>query len=87
MTTKYCNMCDTTSEIIDMDLKMGGLLCPSCKVILFAPYVDDEYFNEVRRRRKSEETRKARIDMLKYGGFALGYLILVVIGVYYASRT
>jgi hypothetical protein len=50
-----CPKCKTKTDIKDMDMKMGGLLCPKCRVILFQPYVDEEYFEEYRRRQKASE--------------------------------
>lgn len=57
--TKQCPECKTTSDIKDMTIKMGGLLCPKCRLILFQPYVDEEYFEEFRRRQKTSEQDKA----------------------------
>lgn len=34
-----------------MTLKMGGLLCPKCRTIIYQPYVDKEYDKELKRRR------------------------------------
>ena len=51
---KACK-CGTTSELKDMIIKMGGLLCPKCRIILFQPYVDKEYFQESTRRRNQLE--------------------------------
>lgn len=50
-----CSKCAVTSEMKDLTIKMGGLLCPKCRVILFQPYVDEEYFEEFRRRKKEWE--------------------------------
>lgn len=50
--------CGKVSAIKDMPMKMGGLLCPKCRVILFAPYIDEEYFEEYRRRNKEREEDK-----------------------------
>lgn len=55
---KDCKRCNIFVETKDMDIKMGGLLCPKCRVILFAPYVDEEYFEEYRRRNKEREEDK-----------------------------
>ena len=49
--------CGKTTDIKDMPMKMGGLLCPKCRVILFQPYVDEEYFEEYRRRQKEAEDK------------------------------
>ncbi len=49
-----CTKCETVTDIKDMDIKMGGLLCPNCRRILFQPYVDKEYFEEYRRRQRQE---------------------------------
>lgn len=54
-----CEKCGTISEMKDLDMKMGGLLCPTCRVILFQPYVDKEYFHE-RNRRDSEARAEER---------------------------
>lgn len=52
---KACPKCKTVSSIKDMDMKMGGLLCPKCNVILYQPYVDEEYFYErIRRAREPQ---------------------------------
>lgn len=53
---KKCDKCSTTTDLKDMDMKMGGLLCPNCRVILFAPHVDSEYFDE--RARRYRESQK-----------------------------
>ncbi len=50
-----CKKCKTKTDVKDMDMKMGGLLCPKCRVILFQPYVDEEYFEEYRRRQAERE--------------------------------
>lgn len=52
MTT--CNKCQTVTDIKDMTMKMGGLLCPNCRRILFQPYVDPEFFEEYKRRIENE---------------------------------
>ena len=49
--------CGKETDIKDMVMKMGGLLCPKCRVILFQPYVDEEYFEEYRRRQKETEAK------------------------------
>jgi hypothetical protein len=33
-------------------LKMGGLICPKCRKIIYAPYVDKEFKIEFQRRAK-----------------------------------
>lgn len=52
------------TDIKKMTLKMGGLLCPKCSTIVFAPYVDKEYFEEYNRRKsgwdKEEENKRKR---------------------------
>jgi hypothetical protein len=54
---KTCHKCGTSNNYKDMIMKMGGLLCTKCHVILCEPYVDEEYFNErARRARESEES-------------------------------
>lgn len=56
-----CRNCKTSTEIEDMPIKMGGLLCPECRTIIFQPYVDPEYFIELKRRNKEyEEKENAR---------------------------
>jgi hypothetical protein len=57
--TKTCK-CGTTTDIKDMPMKMGGLLCPKCRVILFQPYVDEEYFVEFNRRKEEHEKKTAQ---------------------------
>lgn len=52
--------CGKTTDIKDMTIKMGGLLCPKCRVILFQPYVDEEYFEEYRRRKAIREAEEAK---------------------------
>lgn len=49
---KECPKCKVDVNAKNMIVKMGGLLCPKCRTILYRPYVDKEYFKEVRRRRK-----------------------------------
>lgn len=54
---KTCSKCGTVNNYKDMIMKMGGLLCTNCHVILCEPYVDEEYFNErARRAREPEES-------------------------------
>lgn len=53
--SKMCKRCDIETDIKDMEMKMGGLLCPKCRVVLYTPYVDEEYFIEFRRRNKERE--------------------------------
>lgn len=55
-----CKDCKTVTEIKDMPIKMGGLLCPNCRLILFQPYVDPEYFVELARRRKEQEQKEKK---------------------------
>ena len=43
--------CGAVINIKSLILKMGGLLCPHCNVIVYAPYVDSEYFKELERRK------------------------------------
>lgn len=31
-------------------LKLGGLYCPKCRIVIYAPYVDKEYKKELKRR-------------------------------------
>ena len=48
--------CGYTGET---EIKMGGLLCGKCRVILKQPYVDPEYFEELARlRAKTEQMGK-----------------------------
>lgn len=49
---KECHKCGTVNDYKDMIMKMGGLLCTNCNVILCEPYSDEEYFNERARRYK-----------------------------------
>lgn len=67
---KECPDCKTVSDLKDMEMKMGGLLCPKCRVILYQPYVDEEYFDErVRRvREKDAEARAAEAAEENRGG-------------------
>lgn len=51
--------CGATTDIKDMTMKMGGLLCPKCRVIIFQPYVDEEYFEEFMRRKKENDEKEA----------------------------
>lgn len=53
---KTCHKCGTANNYKDMIMKMGGLLCIKCHVILCEPYVDEEYFNERARRCKEESS-------------------------------
>lgn len=53
---KTCHKCGTANNYKDMVMKMGGLLCTKCHVILCEPYVDEEYFNERARRYKEESS-------------------------------
>lgn len=48
---KECHRCNTVTNIKDMQMRMGGLLCPSCNVILYRP-IDEEFSNERARRYK-----------------------------------
>lgn len=50
----HCEECDKTVDSKDMIMKMGGLLCPDCRTILLQPYVDDGYFEEMKRREKEK---------------------------------
>jgi hypothetical protein len=53
---KYqCDDCAKTGDVKELVIKMGGLICPSCRVIIYKPYVDDIYFKELERRRKEAE--------------------------------
>lgn len=53
--THECPKCKKSSELKDMNMKMGGLLCPGCRRIMFSPYVDKEYFEEYSRRKNLQE--------------------------------
>lgn len=44
--------CSGVININSLILKMGGLLCPHCNVIVYEPYVDSEYLKELERRTK-----------------------------------
>ena len=44
-----CHVCKHEGEPI---LKMGGLLCEKCRVILKEPYVDAEYFEYLTKERE-----------------------------------
>lgn len=44
--------CGGVINIKSLILKMGGLLCPHCNVIVYEPYVDSEYLKELERRTK-----------------------------------
>ena len=56
---KECPECKTVTELKDMPMKMGGLLCPKCRVILFEPYRDEEFFDErARRAREPVQTEE-----------------------------
>ncbi len=56
--SKECKKCNIVVDIKDMTMKMGGLLCPKCRVILYQPYLDEEYFEEYRRRQKEREEKE-----------------------------
>lgn len=51
-TTYYCDKCEKEGECKDMTLKMGGLLCPDCRVIIFYPG-SKVFFNELRKRQEN----------------------------------
>lgn len=57
-----CKDCGTISEMKDLEMKMGGLLCPTCRVILFQPYVDEEFFDERARRAREPEVVETETD-------------------------
>lgn len=46
------------NEIEKMTLKMGGLLCTTCRTIVFQPYADKEYFEEFNRRKAEKEEKE-----------------------------
>lgn len=50
-----CDKCKHEGELKDIPIKMGGLLCSKCRTVLFQPYVDKKYFQELERRRKEEK--------------------------------
>jgi Zn finger protein HypA/HybF involved in hydrogenase expression len=54
-----CEHCNHKSYRKDMELRLGGLLCPKCRYIMFAPYDKDNiYFKELRRRNKEANEKK-----------------------------
>ena len=55
--TYSCPGCNSVGYVKNMDIKMGGLLCEGCRRIIFAPYVDEIYFIELRRRRAESEKK------------------------------
>ena len=57
-----CEKCGTISEMKELEMKMGGLLCPTCRVILFQPYVDEEFFDERTRRARESEAVETETD-------------------------
>jgi recombinational DNA repair protein (RecF pathway) len=48
---KTCTKCGNSSPLEAMELKMGGLLCPTCRRILVLPE-EPEYRVELYRRRE-----------------------------------
>lgn len=46
--------CGVITPIEKLEMKMGGLLCPECRTIIYQPYVDEEFFDERARRYKEE---------------------------------
>lgn len=53
-TTYHCEECKKDGEVKDMTLKIGGLLCPDCRVILVYPG-SAIFSTELCRRRNEEE--------------------------------
>lgn len=47
----YHPNCNSTIDLKDMILKMGGLLCPNCRIILFYPNTI-EFKTELKRRKE-----------------------------------
>lgn len=33
-------------------LKLGGLLCPKCRIVIYVPYIDKEYKKELKSRQR-----------------------------------
>lgn len=56
-----CNKCKTVTDIKDMPMKMGGLLCPECRTILIMPYADKEFFVEYERRQKEHQEKERKL--------------------------
>lgn len=54
--------CGKVSELKDLTIKMGGLLCPKCRVVIFEPYRDEEYFDERARRAREPEAVETEED-------------------------
>lgn len=52
--------CGVITPIQKLEMKMGGLLCPECRTIVYQPYVDEEFFNE--RARRYKETVETETD-------------------------
>lgn len=49
-----CERCNKDFKLQDLTMKMGGLLCPECRIILFYPGTR-EYSYEIKRRREERE--------------------------------
>lgn len=47
-----CTKCSYKTNVDKLEIKMGGLICPKCRVILFYPGLDKEYSAELKRRRE-----------------------------------
>jgi hypothetical protein len=47
-----CEKCNIEHKISDLILKMGGLICPQCRVILVFPH--EKEFSEERKRRNKD---------------------------------
>lgn len=51
--------CAKVHKIKDLTMKMGGLICPSCRIIMVHPYT--EIFNREWRRRNEEHAEQQRV--------------------------
>lgn len=51
-----CHHCPdkALSKVKDLQIKLGGLICPKCNVILFYPY-DGVYIREFKRRKSNND--------------------------------
>jgi hypothetical protein len=57
--THKCDKCGNTTEL---ELKMGGLICADCRVILFFPHAADGVWAKEFKKMREEYDKKVRSE-------------------------
>lgn len=54
--------CDKCGETTELKLKMSGLICDSCRIILFFPYAKDGIYDREFKKMQEECDKKVRSE-------------------------